>query len=213
MESMKNFIKLFFILSSVYSYDILVGSYSKLQTLPTDKAIFNACLTLSKSIMTNDFGDSVESSFVNLATYSQVVNGINYKFLNAYKDKISNSYKLSDTVVYTGPFSSFLTNPNPTVSSNQILTPEILNKASNDVKTNRIITNLNCVITTYLKANLKDSTLISLNDIQTFNHYTSDENYYIAGATLSTNSTVKKDYFFIVNELKEVFSIVTNLTN
>lgn len=206
-KMIKNIIKLICIISTVYSYDILVGSYSKLNSDPTSD-IFKNCSIVSQTRMTTEYGSNITSSILRIGTYSQVVNGINYKFLNAYKDPVSNKFKLTDTIVYTGAFSTFLSNPNPTVSSIQALTNEILNTASNDVRTNTIVTKLVAGIKGYASANLNEKNFKILKEIQTFQYYMYNENYYIASATLASDTNVTADYFFFVSELNGVFTII-----
>ena len=193
-------------LTSVCTYDILVGSFSK-GTFEDDQT-FKSCSAIFQQRMMKEYGDTISNSILKIATYSQIVNGINYKFLSAYKDPKSNSIKLVDGVVYTGPFSTFLNNPSPSLSSIMVLPSETLNMGSNDVKTNNILTQINTVVKTYATANIKDLTFKNIKDIQTFNHYMYNENYYLATAVFNDASNGAKEVYFVVSENNAVFSVV-----
>ncbi len=197
-------------LSSVISYEILVASYSKANVDSNDD-VYKSCLALAQSRMLKEYGDNISNSIVKIAIYSQIVNGINYKFLLGYKDPKTGSFKLVDTVVYTGPFSTFLTNPTPSVSSIMTLPSELLNTASNDTKTNRILTQLSTLLRSYGTTINKDYTFKNLKDIQTFNRYIYNENYYLVTASFGDSSNTAKDHILVVNELNGVFSVITHI--
>lgn len=196
--------------SAVFSYEILVASYSKANVDPNDE-IYKSCLALARSRMLTEYGDTISNTIVNISTYSQIVNGINYKFLLAYKDPKTSALKLVDTVVYTGPFSTFLINPTPSISSIMTLPSEILNTGSNDIKTNRILTQLISVVKSYGTTINKDYTFKTVKEIQTFNRYIYNENYYLVTASFSDSANATKDYFLVVNELNGVFGVVTHI--
>ena len=57
----------------------------------------------------------------------------------------------------------------------------------------------------------KDYTLKQLKEIQTFNRYIYNENYYLVTASFGDNSNAAKEYILVVNELNGVFSVITHI--
>lgn len=198
------------LLSSALAMDILVGSFSRGDIDNTDE-IFKSCLALAETRMTKELGSTISNSITRIATFSQVVNGINYKFLNAYKDPKTNAFKLVDTVVYTGPFSSFLSNPTPSVSSFLALTGEAVNMGSNDIKVNNIISGLNKAIGDYTKAKLPDMTYKSIKDIQAFYRFLYSENIFLVTASFTDASNNAKEISIVLSEKAGVYSVLKQL--
>lgn len=120
------------------------GNWEKIN-LDSDDLDFNKALTfLNQQFQLGKFGETLNYTLIPISAYSQLVNGLNYKFLFATQNKEEKKLNFYTAIIYTGPFGSDPETTEPELTSNEKMNTTDVN---NDVN----VTNLKKAVSDYLK--------------------------------------------------------------